>query len=289
MRNFILFLFTTIVLTTEAYGAWTPLAPGMELGTFVANKPSAVGDSRITILRIDPKLWELVLIGRSWDSESKNQTARDWCKGHELTAAINAGMFGSDHTTHVGYLCTKEHVNSSHVNKYKSVAAFDPKEGKELPAFRVFDLDDSSTTMDTILGDFSSVVQNLRLIKRLGENRWSQQDKMWSEAALGEDSSGRILFIFSRSPFTMYDFNRELLSIGIGLVAAQHLEGGPEAQLFLQIGTTTVDMFGSYETSFNENDENVAAWTIPNVFGVRPKTQVVNKANSAITKIRAAD
>jgi hypothetical protein len=271
MRNFILFLLTIIVLTTEAYGAWTPLAPGMELGTFVAKKPSTVGDSRIAILRIDPRLWELVLIGRSWDSESKNQTARDWCKGHELTAAINAGMFGSDYITHVGYLCTKEHVNSGHVNKYKSVAAFGPKKGKELPAFRIFDLDDPGTTMDTILCDYSSVVQNLRLIKRPGENRWSQQDKMWSEAALGEDSSGRILFIFSRSPFTMHDFNRELLSLGIDLVAAQHLEGGPEAQLFLRIGNVTHEMFGSYETSFRENDGNAAPWPIPNVLGVRPK------------------
>ncbi len=271
MRNFILLILTTIVLTTEAYGSWTTLAPGMELGSFAANKPSPVGDLRITILRIDPKLWELVLIGKSWNGESENLTARDWCEKHKLTAAINAGMFGADHTTHVGYLGSKGHVNSGHVNKYMSVAAFDPKRRKGLPEFGIFDLDDPSVTMDTILGDFFSVVQNLRLIKRPGENRWSQQDKMWSEAALGEDSSGRVLFIFSRSPFTMHDFNRELLSLGIGLVAAQHLEGGPEAQLYLRIGNVTHEMFGSYETSFRENDGNAAPWPIPNVLGVRPR------------------
>jgi len=271
MRNFIFLLFTTIVLTTEAYGAWIQLAPGMEIGTFAVNKPGPAGESRITILRIDPKLWELVLIGKSWNGESKNRTARDWCESHKLTAATNAGMFGSDYTTHVGYLGTKEHVNNSHVNKYMSVAAFDPKKGKGLPEFRIFDMDDPGATMDTILGDFFSVVQNLRLIKRPGENRWPQQDKMWSEAALGEDSSGRVLFIFYRSPFTMHDLNRELLSIGIGLVAAQHLEGGPEAQLYLRIGNVTHEMFGSYETSFRENDGNAAPWPIPNILGVRPK------------------
>jgi len=271
MRNFILLLFMTIVLTTEAYGAWTPLAPGMELGIFAVNKPSLVGDSRITILRIDPKLWELILIGKSWNSESENQTARDWCESHKLTAAINAGMFGADYTTHLGYLGSKGHMNNSQVNKYMSAAAFDPKKGKGLPEFRIFDLDGPSDTMDTIIDDFSSVVQNLRLIKRPGENRWSQQDKMWSEAALGEDNSGRVLFIFSRSPFTMHDLNRELLSIGIGLVAAQHLEGGPEAQLYLRIGNVTHEMFGSYETSFRENDGNAVPWPIPNVLGVRPR------------------
>ena len=94
---------------------------------------------------------------------------------------------------------------------------------------------------------------------------------MWSEAALGEDSSGRALFIFSRSPFTMHEFNRKLLSLEIGLVAAQHLEGGPEAQLYLGIGNVTHEMFGSYETSFRENDGNTAPWPIPNVLGVRPR------------------
>ena len=94
---------------------------------------------------------------------------------------------------------------------------------------------------------------------------------MWSEAALGEDSSGRALFIFSRSPFTMHDFNQELLSLRIGLVAAQHLEGGAEAQLYLRIGGITLEMFGSYATSFRENDGNVTPQPIPNVLGVRPR------------------
>ena len=272
MRNFILFHFIIFIFTADAYGQWTSLAPGMELGTFTIKRTHSTGQSRITILRIDPKHWELVLIGKSWEGESANKTARGWCEKHNLTAAINAGMFGSDYKTHIGYLGSKGHVNNTNVNNYMSVAAFNPKKEKGLPEFRIFDLDDSKVTMKTILSDYSSVVQNLRLIKRPGENRWTQQDKMWSEAALGEDSAGRVLFIFTRSPFTMYDLNRELLSLEIGLVAAQHLEGGPEAQLYLRVGNMTHEMFGSYETFFLENDGNKAAWPIPNILGVRQKT-----------------
>lgn len=249
----------------------------MDFGTFGAKKPNQADTSRIIILRIDPKFWEAVLIGRSWNDASENKTAREWCESHRLTAAINAGMFAADYTAHVGYLASKGHVNSSHVNKYMSVAAFDPKKGKGFPQFRIFDLDDPNVTMDNILRDFSSVVQNLRLIKRPGENRWRQQDKMWSEAALGEDSAGRILFIFSRCPFTMHDFNLELLSLGIGLVAAQHLEGGSEAQLYLRIGNVRHEMFGSCETSFQENDNDTAPWRIPNVLGVRPRAALSKK------------
>ena len=58
---------------------------------------------------------------------------------------------------------------------------------------------------------------------------------------------------------------------GIGLVALQHLEGGPEAQLYLNVGDTELEMVGSYETSFRENDGNARAWRIPNVLGVKRK------------------
>jgi hypothetical protein len=274
MRNFLVIVLMTIFLAAQAYGAWEQLAPGMDFAAFAVKKPGLANEAYIIILRIDPKLWEPMLIGKSWSGASENKTARQWCESHKLTAAINAGMFATDNTTHVGYLASKGHVNSSHVNKYMSVAAFDPKEGKGLPEFRIFDLDDPNVTMDKILHDFSSVVQNLRLIKRPGENRWRRQAKMWSEAALGEDRAGRMLFIFSRSPFTMHDFNLELLSLGIGLVAAQHLEGGPEAQLYLRIGNVRHEMFGSYETAFKENDDNTAPWRIPNVLGVRPRAAV---------------
>ncbi|HEY6946849.1 MAG TPA: hypothetical protein VI431_17050, partial [Candidatus Acidoferrum sp.] len=59
---------------------------------------------------------------------------------------------------------------------------------------------------------------------------------------------------------------------GIGLVAAQHLEGGPEAQLYVHVGATELEMVGSYETAFTENDANSAAWPVPNILGVRPRT-----------------
>jgi hypothetical protein len=124
-------------------------------------------------------------------------------------------------------------------------------------------------TFDSIRRHYASAVQNLRLIKRPGSNQWGRQTRKWSEAALGEDDSGRILFIFLRAPLSMHDFNRELLKAGIGVVAAQHLEGGPEAQLYLHVGKAKLELFGSYETSFREDDSNKVPWPVPNVLGVR--------------------
>ena len=258
-------------MKADGTSGWQLLSSGMELRYLAVTLPNAPEGAKLTVLRIDPHLWELEIIGMSRTGETAGHTAREWCEAHKLTAAINAGMLKTDGTTHVGFMRFRDHVNNGKLNSYQSVAAFDERDPNLLAPFRIFDLDSPGVTLQSILKDYSSAVQNLRLIKRPGSNQWGQQDRMWSEAALGEDSSGRVLFLFSRQPFTMHDLNQELLSSGIGLVAAQHLEGGPEAQLYLRVGEMQVESFGSYETSFKENDLNAKPWPIPNVLGVRPR------------------
>ena len=251
---------------------WQVLALGMDFRYVAAIHPSTTGKSRIAVLRIDPKLWELEAIGIGQTGEQIGHTAKEWCNRHQFAAAINAGMFAGDGKTHLGYSRYLDQVNNSKINRYQSVAAFNPRNAK-LESFHIFDLDTSTVTMQSILKDYASAVQNLRLVKRSGLNQWSQQNNKWSEAALGEDSAGRILFIFSRTPFSMHDLNQELLASDIGLVAAQHLEGGPEAQLYVHAGGEEMELYGSFETSFRENDSNAIAWPVPNVLGVRPRAE----------------
>lgn len=250
---------------------WQALSPGMDLKYVPVHRASASNDARITVLRIDAQLWELQAIGTSSTGEKASHTAREWSEGHGLTAAINAGMFKTDGKTHVGYMRCRDHTNNGKVNNYLSVAAFDAHDAQSHAPFRIFDLDTPQVTLEAILKDYDSAIQNLRLIKRPGTNQWSQQTKMWSEAALGEDGAGRVLFILCRKPLSMHDLNEELLAAGIGLVAAQHLEGGPEAQLYVHTGSFKLEEFGSFETGFRENDSNAEPWPIPNVLGVRPR------------------
>jgi exopolysaccharide biosynthesis protein len=252
-------------------GVWQNLAPGIDLQIFKSDKPSTVGNPQITVVRFDPKQWELVFLGISQTGEMSGKTAREWCKDHKLTAAINAGMFAADYRTHTGYLKYRDHVNSRYINNYQSVLAFNPDVNKDFPPFRIYDLDESGVSLQTIQIDYRAVIQNMRLIKKPGINVWKQQDRKWSEAAIGEDKDGRILFIFTRHPFTMHDLNEVLLKSGIGIVAAQHLEGGPEAQLYIKIGDFELELGGSYETSYNEDDSNVTIWPIPNILGIMPR------------------
>lgn len=255
----------------ETASSWQTLAPGMEIRRVPSRKQSPLGDSKITVLRIDPSRWELEVMGVIQSGDRIGHTAREWAQKHQYTAVINAGMFETDNKTHLGYVRSRDHVYNGRVNSYQSIMAFDRREGKNVPDFRIFDLDSPGGNLPAILADYSSAVQNLRLIKRPGMNQWGKQSREWSEAAVGEDSEGRVLFIYSRSPFSMRDLNQELLASGIGVVAAQHMEGGPEAQLYVHTGDVELEMFGSYETSFKENDQNLAAWPVPNVIGVRPR------------------
>ena len=247
--------------------SWDALAPGLE----TASIPWDSGDAYpLVIVRVDPARWELELLCRDALGLSSGLTAREWCERYNLTAAINAGMFGEDYVTHVGFLRAGDHTNNPRKNAYRSVAVFGPRDPDRAP-FRIHDLDDPTVDWERLVAGYDHVVQNLRLIKRPGRNRWSKQDRRWSEAALGEDDRGRALLIMSRTPQSMRDLNDRLVSLGIGVVCAQHLEGGPEAQLYVAAGGRSYQGFGSYETGFREDDGNRRAWPIPNVIGVRPR------------------
>jgi len=196
--------------------------------------------------------------------DRKARTAGAWCDGEHLVAAINLGMYRDDHLTNVGYARSGAHVNHPHLTQYQSALLFGPlKPG--LPAARLLDLD-APHARET-LSDYDTVVQNLRLIRAPGRSVWSEQPRRWSEAAVASDDAGRILFVFLRAPRTMSDFNRLLLSLPLGVVAAMHVEGGPEASLSVR-GPLHVDANGSYETGFIENDGEPSQWEIPNVLGV---------------------
>ncbi len=244
---------------------WTKIDDGLFYAEFQTMTKSEVGDSKITIIRIDSKLYSLKLLTAS-ELKETGLTVRHWVEKFNLICAINAGMFQTDHKSNVGYMKNYNHINNSGINKkYFSIAAFNAI-NDESSSFRIFDSDE--TDVDQIIKSYYTVIQNLRLIKRSGINRWSKQYRKWSEAALGQDGEGNILFIFSRSPFSMYEFNQNLISFPIEIECVQHLEGGPEASIYLNHNGFELKKVGSYETDFNENDMNTEYWPIPNVIGV---------------------
>jgi len=251
----------------EPSGTWSALAPGLDLGSFATGRAGPGGDGSVTVLRIAPGSWRMEILCAAADSAGGSLSAKEWCRREGLVAATNAGMFATDHRTHIGYLKSDAHVNSARLNAYQSVAVFSPSR-PGLPLFRIIDLDASPAPIDSLRRGYTQIVQNLRLVKRPRENRWEEKDERWSEAALGEDGAGRALFIFSRTAYSMREFNEVLMKLPIDLVCAQHLEGGPEAQLYVNAGGLELELVGGFETSFDESGTNRTAWPVPNVIGI---------------------
>lgn len=254
----ILIAATLIPYSIYAAPAWRVIQPGVEYAEITADS------GPLHVVRVDPQRARV----RAALASEKNvppQTAHDWCRTSRFAVAINLGMFQSDQRSNVGYLRNGTHRNNARWNSYRSVLAVNPSE-QSLPSALWIDLDQKKR--DAVLDKYGIVVQNLRLIAGNRKNVWSKSDRRWSEAALAIDTRERLLFIFSRAPHSMRDFNTLLLRLPLDITRAMHLEGGPEASLSIHAPGIDLDLSGSFETGFWPNDSNQQQWPIPNVLGV---------------------
>jgi len=265
----VLALSTVVSASAPAGGAhesWRALQTGVAYRAFKIPGETSDVAHFLHVVRIDPAAAR-VMCATASSQRAERRTAGDWCRKVGLAVAINAGMFASDGISNVGYLRSKGHVNNPKWNAYRSVLCLYPSKAG-LRTVRWLDRE-KGLPSQAIAKDYSIVVQNLRLIRSPGRNVWEMGPKRWSEAAVALDRRGRLLFLFSRPPMTMHDFNRFVMSLPLEIDAAMHVEGGPEASLSIHAGGVDVDLYGSHETGFMENDSNDHQWQIPNVLGVR--------------------
>jgi len=262
------------ILVSGAEGqnaVWKQIDEGLHYGDFTAPMKASTGDSKILVIKIDPKFYSFRLLSASeLASSSISLNVKEWADKYKLIAAINAGMFQTDLKSNVGYMKNYSHVNNPRFHKtYASVLAFNPKKA-DLPPAMVFDTDVKH--IKEMVAEYHTVIQNLRLIKRPRLERWSQQEKRWSEAALGQDQEGNILLIFSGSPYTMHELIKILLSLPIKLDCAMHLEGGPAASFYLRHNSIELARVGRHElASIVVGDMNNEFLPIPNVIGIIKK------------------
>jgi|SRR5450631_1361951 len=247
---------------------WTELEPGIEYATAEAPGPRPLPlaiDDHLHLVRVDPKRRSLEAI-MAGAGDGRARTAAQWCRERRLAVAINMGMFETDRRTNTGYARSPGYVNNGHwAGKYKAALGFGALK-KNAPALVISDLDDPAAKAR--LADYGTVIQNLRLIKA-GHSVWEQQERRWSEAAVGVDRQGRLVFIFSRYPYTMKELNDLLLALPLALESAMHMDGGPPASLSIHAGGVNLDLNGSFETGALESDGVPAQLPIPNVLGVR--------------------
>ena len=244
---------------------WETLEPGLELGSFVPAHKSPIGDSVVRVLRIDLKHFEFRLLNASAQTRNQRKSVKDWVIEHGLVAGINASMYQKDNLTSVSYMKTARHTNSTWVSKDRTFLAFDPKD-KTLPMAKIFDRD--CEDFEKVRNQYRSLIQSIRMVSCKGKNVWVQQGKKWSTAGIGMDSKGRMLFIHVRSPYTTHDFINILLNLPIDLKRAMYVEGGKDAQLYVNTGKEEFEFIGSYSAAVDNTNGNSIAWPVPNVVGI---------------------
>ena len=249
---------------------WQELEPGLELGEFSAPVKSESGDSIIRVLRIDLKFFQLRLFNASASPEKKPRSAREWAERYRLVAAINASMYQEDSLKSVSLMKTRDQVNNAWFSKDKNILAFD-RETDAIPPVKLLDLD--CDDFPFWRNQYQTLVQSIRMISYSGQNVWKPSPKKWSTAAVGLDKQGKVLFLHIRSPYSTHDLVDILLGLPLEIDRMMYVEGGPEAQLYVQAQNKVFEFLGGYETGLGNVENNSQGWPIPNVIGVVRKNK----------------
>jgi hypothetical protein len=247
---------------------WQALENGLELGTFADGESGGGADSMVRVLRIDPNRFDLVLLSASAISDHSSETPRQWAHEQGLVAVINASMFQSDFRTSVSLMRTRTHANNPRLSKDNTILAFDPLE-EGLPPVQI--IDRTCQDFTDLGGRYGTVIQSIRMVSCHRHNVWQPRDEKWSTAAIGIDGAGRVLFIHARRPYSTHDLIDLLLALPIDLQRAMYVEGGPQAQLYIESGETTLELVGSPGIGFPLDDGLARPLPLPNVVGVKRK------------------
>jgi len=269
---------TLAALLLAAASTWTPLADGLDHADLAAPRKSEIGDSRVTVVRIDPARHRFRLLSSKLLKLDTNPTAREWVERQGVLGAINASMYQDDHRTSVAYMKGLDGVNHKTWTRDNAVFAADPDDDA-LPPVQI--VDRTCPKPDDYPQRYRILVQNIRMLDCAGKNTWAQQPRRWSTAAVGTDGDGRVLFIHCRSPYSTHDLIEILRDLPLGLTRLMYVEGGPEASLYVAVpGKEPIARVGSYETGFRELDDNRDFWPIPNVIAFLPRKPAETSTSS---------
>jgi len=247
---------------------WKKVDEGLSVAEFDSPVKLNAEESKITIVRIDPKLYSFKLLCASEYGRTK-MTARKWCEKFGLIAAVNAGMYQEDGFTNVGLMKSFNHMNNPHLNSvYKAVLAFNPSALK-IPEIQIIDL--KCQDFESIGPKYQTLIQNIRMIGCRQENVWVKTNQLGGMAVFGIDKSGNALLIFTEAPYSGHDFSSAILSLPLSIFNALYLEGGFEANLFFSWKGVELERVGIRETGLQEDSPRAVPRPIPNVIGITKK------------------
>ena len=250
---------------------WKQLMIGFQYTEIEAPLKSVVNDSKLTILKIDPRKFEFSFLTAS-EHANHPWTADEWAMEFDQNIVFNAGMYKYNKTqSNKGYMRNYMHLNNPVKNTYyNALLAMHPKDPQK-PPFEI--IDTYQKEWETIASKYQSVCQGMRMISGEGEAMafTKRPNQSCSMIVAATDTIENLYIVFTRSPYTHRDMIGFLKGLPFGLRTTVYLEGGPETSLYINTGDTVIAKFGSYVSNSCNNDDNDHFRKIPNVIGIRVK------------------
>ncbi len=249
----------------------TQLQTGLEFIEYVSPLSTFSGDSKIQILRIDPAYYDFELYN-STAIDGINRTAREWADTFNLVATINAGMYNlKDYLTNRGFMKNFLHYNNPKKDKnWGAALGFNAKDATVAP-FEIYDL--TCTKWEDVEPHYNTVIQSMRIFDCYGTAQpWKKRAKLTSSLCiLALDSKYRVLFIFTRSLYSMSQFIQIMQQMPLDVKKAVYMEGGPESSMYICSGEFERELFGNYITNYFQIKNNEKIWKLPNIIGIKRK------------------
>jgi len=283
----LLYSFMLLLISPAAYPqsshtgeiSWKTLMAGLQYAEVDAPDQSVVNDSKLTILRIDPRNFDFEFLTAS-EYGHRMRTAPDWATEFNQNIIVNAGMYNYNRShSNKGYMKHFNHLNNpKKTTNNNAMLAMHPKDEKKL-AFEIYDL--TCQNWDSLKHQYHSFCQGMRMISCTGGAMEfnKRPDQSCSMVIAATDTAKNLYIVFTRSPYTHRAMIRYLQQLLPGVRTTAYLEGGPEASLYISTGDTVVAKYGSYISNTRANDDNDHFWEIPNVIGIRRK-QTQDKRSS---------
>lgn len=243
------------------------VAKGVHYCEIDAPDSSILGDSKLTILKLDPKVLDFELFTAS-NRDRKPLPADQWAQTLDCQIVFNAGMYDlAKPLTARGYMKNGTHFNQPAVKEgWNSVIVMNPAD--KSADCKIVDL--QQTPVSKVKNHYGVVLQSLRMLDAGGNpTYWKKKPQSCSMLLAAEDEHHNFYLIFTRSPYThntMIDFLRVL---PVNFRNAIYLEGGPETSLYVNIGDFSLKKFGSYVSGTYAHDKNDKFWALPNVIGIK--------------------
>jgi len=255
---------------SKFHNNWYNLQDGLQYIEMSGPRKLDIGDSKISLLKIDPNAFTFEMLSAS-QFDSTKRCAVDWANEFDLNVVINAGMYDlRRQLSSKGMLRnSKDYANNSKLYEgYNMMIAFNPVDGAKVSSFDIFDL--KCTDVNTIKKQYHSLAQGMRMIDCEGNAMsWNKNPQWCSQLIVAKDKKGQIYFVFTRSPYSHNEMIQFMINLDEPLTNAIYMEGGPQTSLFITTEKDRIEKLGSYVSRTYPTDKNGEFWELPNIIGLK--------------------